>query len=294
MPSMDANGINISYDSVGKGPSVVFVHGGYGGASSTVVPRDEGWVEGLADSYNVITYDRRSSGQTSYPASEHTLDMFVDDLAGLLDGLGISKMFLIGSSAGGPIALKYSFKYPESIIGLILANTSSRIWAHEGRLAASKELEKRIALLREKGSEEAFNILRGDDLDAKPFHLVNQKPNPMPVGFDTTRNQKIKRLQHALNRDSKIKYFAGELRNQAAYLDSDVTANLGSIGVPTLVVHGNLDTQVPYDLGKELSVHIKNARFVTIPKAGHGVMQWPKSVSAIQEFCDEIMSLKKG
>jgi pimeloyl-ACP methyl ester carboxylesterase len=97
-----------------------------------------------------------------------------------------------------------------------------------------------------------------------------------------------------LNRDSKIKYFAGELRNQAAYLDSDVTANLGSIGVPTLVVHGNLDTQVPYDLGKELSVHIKNARFVTIPKAGHGVMQWPKSVSAIQEFCDEIMSLKKG
>ena len=104
------------------------------------------------------------------------------------------------------------------------------------------------------------------------------------------KNQKIKRLQHALNRERKIKYFAGELRNQAAYLDSDVTANLSSIEIPTLVVHGNLDTQVPYDLGKELSVQIKSARFVTIPEAGHGIMQWSEAVSAIREFCDEILS----
>ncbi|MQG50357.1 MAG: alpha/beta hydrolase, partial [SAR202 cluster bacterium] len=37
------NGINIFYEIVGNGPPVVFIHGGYGGADSTVMPRDDSW-----------------------------------------------------------------------------------------------------------------------------------------------------------------------------------------------------------------------------------------------------------
>ena len=54
MPLITSNGIDISYNSVGKGPSIVFIHGGYGGASSAVMPREERWVDELKDSYNVV------------------------------------------------------------------------------------------------------------------------------------------------------------------------------------------------------------------------------------------------
>ncbi len=288
MPLVTSNGIDISYNSVGKGPSIVFIHGGYGGASSTVMPREEGWVDELKDSYNVVTYDRRSSGQSSYPDSEHSLDIFVEDLKGLVTGLGLSKFFLIASSAGGPISIKYSVKYPGSVAGLILANTSVRVWAHKARVAAADELAKRIAILKQKGPEEAFDILNSDDLDARPFHLIGQKPNPRPPAFDENRSVLLKQLQSSLSREDKIKYFAGELRNQAAYLDVDLTDYIKSIKIPSLIIHGDMDTQVPYELGKELSELVEGSKFVTVPGAGHGIMQWPKAAFAIRKFCDKI------
>ena len=290
MPLITSNGIDISYNSVGKGPSIVFIHGGYGGASTTVMAREERWVDELKDSYNVVTYDRRSSGQSSYPDSKHSLDIFVEDLNGLVTGLGFSKIFLIGSSAGGPISIKYSVKYPESVAGLILANTSVRVWAHKGRATAAEELAKRIDILKQKGPEEAFDILDADDLDVKPFHLIGQKPNPKPPGFDENQSLLLKQLHASLNRENKVKYFAGELRNQAAYLDVDLTDYLKSIKIPSLIIHGDLDTQVPYDLGKELSELIEGSEFVTVPGAGHGIMQWPKAALAIREFCDKLQN----
>jgi len=53
-------------------------------------------------------------------------------------------------------------------------------------------------------------------------------------------------------------------------------------------LHGDADTQVPYDLGKELTLYIDGSEFVTIPDAGHGIMQWDQAISAIRKFCDGI------
>jgi pimeloyl-ACP methyl ester carboxylesterase len=91
-----------------------------------------------------------------------------------------------------------------------------------------------------------------------------------------------------LSREEKIKYYIGELRNQAAYIDSDLRGDLHDISTPTLILHGDADTQVPYDLGKELTLYIDGSEFVTIPDAGHGIMQWDQAISAIRKFCDGI------
>ena len=69
------NGIDIFYEIAGEGPPIIFIHGGYGGADSTVMPRDDSWVPSLSESNTIITYDRRSAGRSSYPNEIHSLDM---------------------------------------------------------------------------------------------------------------------------------------------------------------------------------------------------------------------------
>ena len=290
MPLTNVNNIELFYDSVGVGPSIVFVHGGYGGASSSVLPREDGWVDDLKNSYNVITYDRRSAGRSSYPISDHSIDIFVDDLTALLQKIKITKFFLIGSSSGGPVALKYCLRNPEALIGLILANTSARLWNHGGRATHLPELKRRFILLKQLGPEKTFDLLNLEK-ESEPFYLLNQDPNPLPPGthrlFAAQANQ-TRKLKDKLPRDEKIKYFIGELLNLSAYIDADISGSLSGINVPTLVLHGDADTQVPYHLGMELSAQIKGSRFVTIPGAGHGVMRWPEAVNEIKRFCDQL------
>ena len=98
------NGIDIFYEIAGYGPPIIFIHGGYGGADSTVIPRDDSWVPSLSESNTIITYDRRSAGRSSYPNEIHSLDMLTTDLRELILYLDLNKPTIIGSSAGGPIS----------------------------------------------------------------------------------------------------------------------------------------------------------------------------------------------
>ena len=293
MPIVNINGADIFYEMVGSGPAIVYVHGGYGGASSTVSPREEQWVGKFKNSYTVVTYDRRSAGRSEYKNTEHTLDVFVQDLRELIERLGIEKLILVGSSAGGPIALKYSIKYQDSLIALVLPNTSARVWNHPGRVDAELELDRRYGLLKEHGPEGTFDILNNEDIDAKPFYLLNVGSNPRPPGIANmlaAKELEAKKLINGLSREDKVSYYIGELRNQAAYIGSDLRDLLSDIRLPTFLVHGDMDTQVPYELGKELSDHIYGSEFVTITGAGHGIMQWDEATSAIKDFCDRITS----
>ena len=159
MPTATINGIDIFHELFGSGPPIFFVHGGYGGLATSLVPLDDSWVERFQDSYTVVTYDRRSAGKSSYPDTEHTLDLLTDDLVGLITHLNFPKSLIIGSSAGGPIAMNLALKHPDLISGLILVNTSASIWSHPGRREATEELQRRYNLLKEHGPEGAFDII---------------------------------------------------------------------------------------------------------------------------------------
>lgn len=289
MPFVHANNIKLFYQSVGVGPTIVFIHGGYGGASSSVLPRKEPWIDTFKSEYNVITYDRRSAGKSSYPSSAHTMDVFVDDLKGLIDELSITKLFLIGSSAGGPVAIKYCLRYPDSLAGLVLANTSARIWNHDGRTKHIEELRRRYALLQNVGPKETYDLLEIDN-EMTPFYLLDQRFNPpsTDIGNQLAERQvQIKSLKNSLTKTDRVRYYNGELLNLAAYLDVDITQSLKDIKVPTLVIHGDADTQVPYDLGVEMANRINGSRLHTIPGAGHSIMQWDEAAALIKSFCDE-------
>ena len=65
MPTSQINGVDLFYEIDGQGPVLAFIHGGFGGEGSSVLPRQRDWQQVLSKDYSVITYDRRSAGQSA-------------------------------------------------------------------------------------------------------------------------------------------------------------------------------------------------------------------------------------
>src|SRR4051795_9177480 len=68
MPKARINGTEIFYEVSGSGQPVLFIHGGYGGAETAVVPKLPPEVTGIlpTDQFQVVTYDRRNTGQSEF------------------------------------------------------------------------------------------------------------------------------------------------------------------------------------------------------------------------------------
>ena len=77
----------------------------------------------LARHFHVVMYDLKSHGRSERIASGYDLNSMTDDLAGLLDHLGLSAVHLAGYSFGGLISLKMASRFPGLIKKLVLIDT---------------------------------------------------------------------------------------------------------------------------------------------------------------------------
>ena len=114
MPKVQANGIDIFYEFMGEGKPLALIGGSLFGRQNFAMV----W-EGLAREFKLISYDQRGYGQSDRPLMRYDLDLWADDLAALLDALDIERAHVMGTSAGGMIALKFAAKYPDRCIGVV-------------------------------------------------------------------------------------------------------------------------------------------------------------------------------
>ncbi len=282
MPQARINGIDLYYETAGSGPPVLFIHGGFGGIGTTLTPRTHPWARALLDAYRFIHYDRRAAGQSAYPETGYDLETFAADARGLLQHLGEKQAFIMGDSAGGPIALTFALTYPDATRGLVLAETGARLLA--GRSA--ERIQERLAVLGTAGPAAAYAARKegggvGLGERAKWFTL------PPDVEEELVRGQQafLERLGET-TREDRIAWYAGELRNYSAYLDVDLHPRLAEIQCPTLVIHGDRDGLIPHKLGQRLAAGLPNAELVTIADADHGVMYFPGAAEALRAWLD--------
>ena len=154
-----ANGIGQCYEVLGPegAPWVTLVHGSGDN-------RNAWWLQvpALAESYSVLTYDVRGHGDTETPESDSLDQMtFVDDLAALLDGLGIERTALIGYSMGGGIVRNFAATHPGRVWGVVMSN-GGRLDApppasEEEAKAAQAMREERMAGIRTGGMDFVFD-----------------------------------------------------------------------------------------------------------------------------------------
>jgi pimeloyl-ACP methyl ester carboxylesterase len=102
------NGVDIYYELHGAGEPLVLVHGSWADATrwDLVLP-------GLADSFQVLVYDRRGHTRSERLGSQGSIDEDGDDLAGLLETLALAPAHVVANSWGGNIALRLACRRPE-------------------------------------------------------------------------------------------------------------------------------------------------------------------------------------
>jgi len=230
----------IAHRECGDGSPVLFLHG-LGGTRYAWEPQ----LEDLSTSHRCIAWDLPGYGDSA-PIRPLTFPAIVEAIVGLLDQLAIDRVDVVGLSFGGQQALHLALTQPDRVGRLVLADTSARFGAD--------------------GTDpEAWMRLRLDPLDAG---VTPAEMAPMVIDSITAPDFA------GLERDRTIAAFtripAAGLRAAVECLPShDVTARLGEIAAPTLVIVGELDAETPLAYAETLATAIPDATLVVVPGVGH-------------------------
>jgi 3-oxoadipate enol-lactonase len=280
------NGHRLNYLDQGQGLPILFIHGGYGGAMTTLSPTPPVIREILpAGSFRLVTYDRRNAGASEYVESAYTLDDLAADAAALLDHLEISKAAVVGSSAGGPIAIQLALSHPERPLALCLPNTGANLMNPEREVSRQRaELVERV---KTEGARAVFES-RKHRLRSPPMLDV-----PLENGA-AARRQMALGLLASMSDDELFAYSMGEIRNFAAYIGFDFTARLHELEMPVCIIHGTADQTVPFQWGLALHQGIAESEFHPIEGGRHGILSNPEAAAVLLNWADRIRSTQTG
>lgn len=110
----------------GKGPYLLYVHGGPGAWSKSF--EDLGG-KNLEDEFTVVYYDLRGCGRSESPQHEdYTLERMMLDIEEIRQFYKIEQFFIMGHSFGGVLITQYAHLYPQNLRGLILLNSTLNIY----------------------------------------------------------------------------------------------------------------------------------------------------------------------
>jgi 3-oxoadipate enol-lactonase len=238
------NNIHIGYDDHGAGQPVVFLH---------AFPLNrlmwEGELKALLQEqrYRLVALDWRGFGESEINADISTMEQFADDVAGLMDTLGMQSAVLCGLSMGGYVAFAFLRKYPQRVAGLILADT--RPGADTAEARANRANVARIA--EEQGTEAIADL---------------QLPK-LITGETRQSHPEVERRIRQMIAAATPQGIAAASRGMAERADS--TDLLANIQCPTLVLVGEQDVLAPPSVAQEYANKIPGARFAMIPRAGH-------------------------
>ncbi len=253
MAFAEINGYRMHYEVFGEdnAPALALIHGGLGGGdgSKDTIGRQ---AAALSAAYRCIFYDRRACGQSDAPVAGYDIPNSARDLKALLDHLDVAKAHVLGSSAGGPIAMQFALDYPAMTDTLLLVNTMtySQEAQREVRRQELRRLKERVAsegrsAAVERGLSERFPQMADDD----------------PERFARIVQDNLGRLE-------------GIAATHQAYVDigDSLESRLGELQMPVAIVHGDGDSRIPVECGYSLNDGIRQAELFIIAGAEHGLM----------------------
>ena len=249
-----ANAIELHYEDQGTGKPVVLIHGWPLSGKSW-----EKQVPALVEAgYRAIAYDRRGFGSSSQPSDGYDYDTFADDLKTVIDTLELDEVTLVGFSMGGGEVARYIGTYGEDRISKAVLAAAVPPYLYkaddnpDGGLddAAIEEMENGVR-------DDRFAFLDGF---TRKFFAAGEKSD----------------LISETDRQASIDIAAGAspqatLECIGAFARTDFRDDLGKISVPTLVIHGDSDGIVPFEVsGKRSAAAIATSTLVVVEGAPHG------------------------
>lgn len=240
MPYAQVNDQKLYYeDTGGDGPAIVFSHGLLMD-HSMFAPQ----VRALQDRYRCIVWDERAHGLSAdHSGAAFSYYDSADDLAALLEHLGIDQAILAGMSQGGYLSLRCAVTHPDIVRALILIDTQAQTedpdktagyqpmvesWATQG---LSDEIAQTVA-----------GIILGAGWSGSDEWIAKWRAWQAPD------------LMGAFG---------------ALVARDDISDKIEGINVPALVVHGDADVAITLARARDMAERLPQSLMVTIAGAGH-------------------------
>ena len=235
----EINGTRLYYEKTGSGPAVVLLHGG--NLDSRMW---DGQVPFLAKSFTVIRYDIRPYGRSALTQKGFSS---VQDLAALLDYLGVRRASLVGLSLGGRIAIDFALEHPNRVEKLVLMGPGLTGYDFNQNDEAVKAMLARA---------------QAGDADGA-MDLWLQHPMMAPA---MARPAVARRIRDIARDNAKI---WTHLAVGERVPNPPAIKRLAEIGAPTLLIVGERDVPDIQTIVKLLAANVPGARTEVIPDAAH-------------------------
>jgi len=241
MPDFKIGDITLHYRLEGEGPPLLLIHG----LGSDM----RGWEfqeKELSKHFQLILVDQRGHGHSSGPGMNFvTASVFAQDMAALLDHLGISKTHVAGQSMGGLIAQQFALDFPEKVERLILISTGPKI--------------------TEESIDEVYGWREAQVEGGDVAYFEAATKSCYPAEF-IENNQEL--MDYLMRRENLLNP-QGVMATGLGLATFDATAQLQRIASPTLIVHGEEDRVFDVSLAKSTDRLIPNSKLVIFPGCGH-------------------------
>jgi pimeloyl-ACP methyl ester carboxylesterase len=199
----EVNGLTMYFETHGSGRPLILLHGGLGSGEmfGSILPA-------LAERHQVIAVDLQGHGRTA--DIDRPLDTWfmADDIAALIDHLGLDRPDLVGFSLGGGVALRAAAKYPEKV----------------GRVVAASAFIRRDAVYPEMLAQQGqVNAAAAEFMTDTPMYELYQRVAPRPEDFPRL----LDKIGEAMRKDF------------------DLAEEIRGLQVPTLIMAADADMAPP-------------------------------------------------
>jgi pimeloyl-ACP methyl ester carboxylesterase len=197
------NGINLYFETHGSGRPLILLHGGLGSGEmfGPILPA-------LTERHQIIAPDLQGHGRTADIDRPIDIRFMADDIAALIDRLGLDQPEVVGYSLGGGVALQTAVRYPAKVRRLVAASAHIRTDAIYPEMRAQQG---------------QVNAAAAEFMKDTPMYELYQRVAPHPEDFP--------RLLDKIGESMAV--------------DFDFTEEVRGLQVPTLIVAADADMAPP-------------------------------------------------
>lgn len=251
-------GVELAYDTIGRGVPVLVMHGGLGLDHTYFRP----YLDPLAEVAELVFYDHRGHGRSSAVEDWEGIDhgTFADDADALREHLGHERIVVFGHSYGGFLAQEYALRYPERLAGLVLCGTAPS-------LDYARDLRRLVAASDVAATEE--QVQRAERFFATPpgsdEEFREERRAVLPLAFAHPAPRVLAPVAR------EVMFRAAPWRHAVRCMlpAYNVADKLRAVSAPALVLGGRHDWMSPPTQPARLTSLLPRSELVLFEQSGH-------------------------
>lgn len=248
---IETNGITLHVRTIGQGPPLMLLHG-FTGSLRSWEPFFPSW----SRHYQLIAVDLIGHGESDAPeeAARYSMAHAAEDLAAVLDALGLPAAAVLGYSMGGRVALSFAMLKPERVSAVVLESSSPGLASPEERKARLRQDEALACRIEQEGIERFTAYWE----DLPLFATLKEQP------------EEIQRRIRRIRLNQRPHGLANSLRGMGTGVQPSWWDRLDAFTKPALLIAGERDEKFMH-IARRMNARMKNSTFIPVSGAGHMV-----------------------